>query len=89
MKLLDEVAKEAGLNTKIPHEGETIFGSTKRKFNLLPGDDSDSHRHDRVNYSVPKLDKVVSSFQSQQLVRSVVQVSKSISFVKSYSPSLS
>ena len=61
MKLLDHVAVEAGLNTRVPHlEGETIFGSAKRKLDLPPGDDSDSHRHDRVNYSISNLDKGVS-----------------------------
>ena len=30
VKLLDEVAMEAGLNTRVPHlEGETIFGTAK------------------------------------------------------------
>jgi hypothetical protein len=38
--------------TRIPHlEGEEIFGSTKRKLDLLPGDDGDSHRPDKVNFS--------------------------------------
>ena len=64
VKLLDNVALEAGLNTRILHwEGETIFGSTKQKLDLPPGDDSDSHQHDRVNYSVPKLGKGVSPSQ--------------------------
>ena len=50
VKLLDEVAVKAGLNTRVPHlEGETIFGTAKRKLDLPPGDDSDFHRHDRVN----------------------------------------
>jgi hypothetical protein len=38
--------------TRIPHlEGNEIFGSTKRKLDLLPGDDGDSHRPDKVNFS--------------------------------------
>ena len=32
VKLLEQVIAEAGVNPRIPHlEGETIFGSTKRK----------------------------------------------------------
>ena len=46
VKLLDHVAVEAGLNTRVPHlEGETIFGSAKRRLDLSPRNDSDSHRH--------------------------------------------
>ena len=53
MKLLDNIAAKAGLDTRVPHlEGETIFGSAKRKLESPPDDDSDSHRHDRINYSV-------------------------------------
>jgi hypothetical protein len=32
-------------------EGEEIFGSTKRKLDLPPSDDGNSHRHDKVNFS--------------------------------------
>jgi hypothetical protein len=40
--------------TRIPHlEGEEIFGSTKRKMDLPLGDDGDSHRLDKVNFSQP------------------------------------
>jgi hypothetical protein len=42
--------------TRIPHlEGEEIFGSTKRKLDLPPGDDGDSHRLDKVNFSQPRV----------------------------------
>ena len=45
VKLLDKVVVEAGLNTRVPHlEGETIFGTAKRRLDLLPGNDSNSHR---------------------------------------------
>jgi hypothetical protein len=38
--------------TRIPHlEGKEIFGSTKHKLDLLLGDDGDSHRPDKVNFS--------------------------------------
>ena len=47
VKLLDHVVVEAGLNRRVPHlEGETIFGSAKRKLDLPLGDDNDSHCHD-------------------------------------------
>jgi hypothetical protein len=39
-------------STLVPHlEGEEIFGSTKRKLDLLPGDNDDSHRPDKANFS--------------------------------------
>jgi hypothetical protein len=42
--------------TWIPNlEGEEIFGSTKRKLDLPPGDDGDSHRPDKVNFSQPRV----------------------------------
>jgi hypothetical protein len=38
--------------TRIPHlEGEEFFGSTKRKLDLPPGDDGDSYRPDKANFS--------------------------------------
>ena len=36
-------------------EGSELFGSTKRKLNLSSGVDCDSHRPDKVNYSIPRL----------------------------------
>ena len=73
VKLLNEVVVEASLNTRVPHlEGETVFGSAKRKLDVPPRDDSNSHRHDRVNFVVPKLSKTVSSFQTRRLLRSAV-----------------
>jgi hypothetical protein len=42
--------------TRIPHlEGEEILGSTKRKLDLPPGNDGDSHRSDKVNFSQPRV----------------------------------
>ena len=35
-------------------EGSKLFGSTKRKFDLPLGADCDSHRPDKVNYSIPR-----------------------------------
>ena len=69
VKLMEEVTTVANVNTRIPHlEGDTIFGSTKRKLNLPPGDDSDSHRHDRVNFSIPKLGMGMSPAQARSSV---------------------
>ena len=34
-------------------EGSESFGSTKRKLDLPPGVGCDSHRLDKVNYSIP------------------------------------
>jgi hypothetical protein len=42
--------------TRIPHlEDEEIFGSTKRKLDLPPGNDGDSHRPNKVNFSQPRV----------------------------------
>ena len=63
-KAVDDIFGVAGLNIQVPHlEGEKMFGSAKRKLNLPPRDESDSHHHDRINYSVPKLLKRASPSQ--------------------------
>lgn len=42
--------------TREPHlEGEEIFGSEKRRPNLPPGSEYDSHRPDKVNFSRPRV----------------------------------
>ena len=87
VKLLDNVAVEAGLNTRILHlEDETIFGSAKWKLDLPLGDDSDSHRHDQVNYSIPKLGKGVSPSQVRLFGRSSYSLGQRLSFVNSCNP---
>ena len=54
VKLLEKVTAEVGMNTRISHlEGETIFGTAKRKLDLPPEDESDSHHHNQVNYCIP------------------------------------
>ena len=41
------------LNTRsCAMEGSELFGSTKRKLDLPPGSEYDSHHHDKVNYSI-------------------------------------
>ena len=43
------------LNTRdFALEGSELFGSTKRKFDLAPGVDCDSHRSDKVKYFIPR-----------------------------------
>jgi hypothetical protein len=40
--------------TRIPHlEGEEIFSSMKQKLDFPLGDDGDSHRPDKINFSQP------------------------------------
>jgi hypothetical protein len=40
---VSDLSSDAGLNSHVPHlEGQSIFGSTKRKLDLPPGDDNDS-----------------------------------------------
>jgi hypothetical protein len=49
---LSQLPEVEMVTTRIPHmEGEEIFGSTKRKLDLPPSDDGNSHRHDKVNFS--------------------------------------
>ena len=63
-KAVDDISAISGSNTRVPHlDGEKVFGYAKRKLDLPPGDDSGSHRHDRVNYNVPKLSKGASPTQ--------------------------
>jgi hypothetical protein len=63
---VSDLSSDAGLNSRISHlEGESIFGSAKRKLDLPPGDDSDSHRHDRVNFTLPKLGRNMTPGQSR------------------------
>ena len=89
VKLLDEVAMEVGLNTRVPHlEGETIFGTSKRKLDLPLGDDRNSHRHDRVNYAIPNVGVGVSFSQSRRFVRPSCMVGESFSSVRSSTPLL-
>ena len=89
VKLLDHVAVEAGLNTRVPHlEGETIFGSAKHKLDLPPGDDNDSHRHDRVNYSIPNLDKRVSPSHVRGVRRCSPSQAQARSSLMSSNPSI-
>ena len=88
LKLLKNVDVEVGLNKKVPYlEGKTIFGSTKQNLDLPLGDDSDSHHHDQLNYSVSKLGKRVSSSQVQVLQRSSTSAVQGLSFGKSSNPS--
>ena len=88
VKLLDNIAAKVGLDTRVPHlEGETIFGSTKRKLDLPLGDDNDSHRHDQINYLVPKVGKGISPSQGRLLGRSLHSQGQGLSFVKSSNPS--
>jgi hypothetical protein len=53
---LNQLPEVEVATTRIPHlEGEEIFGSTKRKLDLPPGNDGDSHRPDKVNFSQPRV----------------------------------
>ena len=53
-KVLSSFPRAEDLITK-PHglEGAEIFGSLERKLDLPPGSHNDSHRQDKVNFSVP------------------------------------
>jgi hypothetical protein len=49
---LSQLPRVEVATTRIPHlEGKEIFGNTNRKLDLPLGDDGDSHRLDKVNFS--------------------------------------
>ena len=46
-KAVDDLSGVSGSNTRVPYlDGEKVFGSAKRKLDLPPGDNSDSHHYD-------------------------------------------
>jgi hypothetical protein len=66
-RVVGELSADVGLNSRVPHlEGERIFGFAKRKLDLPPRDESDSHRHNQVNFSVPKIGYRMTLGQSRQ-----------------------
>ena len=61
-----ELFASASLNSQIPHlEGESIFGSTKRKLDLPPGNENDSYQHNYMNYTLPKIRQKMTIGQSR------------------------
>ena len=65
-KEMNAISEEAGLKSRLPYlEGENIFGSVKRKLDLPPGDEFDSHWHDHVNVTIPKLGQTMTLLQCQ------------------------
>jgi len=43
-------------------EGEEVFGSVKRKQNFAPRSKGDSHRHDCLNFSGPRVEFTLHNF---------------------------
>ena len=87
VKLLEKVTAEAGVNTRIPHlEEETIFGTAKQELDLPPGDESDSHRHDRVNYCIPKVGRRMSLAQTRNVISVSTILGQSPNSVRSCTP---
>ena len=69
-KAMNAVSEEAVLKSQMPHlERENIFGLVKRKLDLPPGDEFDSHRHDRVNFTIPKLGRYMTPFQCREQLK--------------------
>jgi hypothetical protein len=55
-KALSQLPGVEVATTQISHlEGEEIFGSTKQKLDLPPGNNGNSHRLDKVNFSQPQV----------------------------------
>jgi len=53
---LNNLPGAEGLGSCVPHlEGEEIFGNTKRKLDVPIGDEGDSQRPDKVNFSQPRI----------------------------------
>ena len=64
-KAMNVVFEEAGLKLRVPHlKGENIFGSVNRKLDLPPRDEADSHWHDHVNFTIPKLGQFITPFHA-------------------------
>jgi hypothetical protein len=56
VKALSQLPGVEVATTRIPHlEGEVIFGSIKRKLDLPPGNDGNSHKPNKVNFSKPRV----------------------------------
>jgi hypothetical protein len=85
-----ELSIDAGLNSRVPHlEGKSIFGSAKRKLHLPPGDESDSHRHDQVNFTLSKIGRTMTPGQSRRqrgLAESVGDANPIIGYTRSNLP---
>jgi hypothetical protein len=85
-----ELSADARLNSRVPHlEGESIFGSTKRKLDLPPGDDSDSHQHDRVNFTLPKIGHRMTPGQScrrRGLTKSTINAPPVVALTRGHLP---
>ena len=74
---------ESSVNTRVLHlEGDPIFDSIKRKLNLPSCDDSNSHCHDRVNFTVCKFEKVMSPTQAWSIVGAMNYLDQSLSLEK-------
>ena len=87
MKLLEKVTTDARVNTRVPHlEEKTIFGTAEQKLDLLLGDESDFHRHDRVNYCIPMVGRRMSPAQARNVSSASIILGHSPSSVKSYIP---
>ena len=75
------------MNTRVPHlEEETIFGTAKRKLDLLLRDESDSHRHDRVNYYIPMVGRRMSPAQAWNVFNASTILGHSLSSVNNSTP---
>ena len=69
-KVMNVVSKEARLKSRVLHlKGDNIFGSVKRKLDLPPRDEANSHRHDRVNFTISKLGRFMTPFQCRQQLK--------------------
>jgi hypothetical protein len=56
VEALNQLPRVEVATIRISHlEGEEIFGSTKRKLDLPPSDDGDSHRPNKVNFLQPRV----------------------------------
>ena len=63
--------------TPIPRlKGKEIFGNTKQKLDLLLGDDGDSHRPNKVNFSQPQVQTRSRTIHTKLAMASVANVDK-------------
>ncbi len=68
----------SSFTTRIPHlEGQEVFGSTKQRVNIASRSEGDSHKHDHVNFSRPRIKAMSSGF-----IGSNIDVGKSNGIVR-------
>jgi hypothetical protein len=66
--LIAKYPSRSSFTTRIPHlEGQEVFGSTKRRVDITVRSENNSHRHDYVNFSQPRVNATSSGFNGSNV----------------------